>query len=123
MRHYCGQTLIHATLLWPDFNCTITGFALISTQKKLKFKVLYYRRPTKLWESNAFTRVRLSTGGRREGCPHVTITHGALDLTVQPPPPDIRHWGPPSSPTLQTSDIGDLPSSDPPPMVLTSGGD
>ena len=39
------------------------------------------------------------------GGPHVTITHDALDLTVQgSPPPDIRN-GPPGP---QTSDMGHL---------------
>ena len=35
--------------------------------------------------------VILSMGG--EGCPHVTITHGALDLTVQGPQPcPLQTW-------------------------------
>ena len=37
----------------------------------------------KLWEGTVFTGVCLSA----HGGPHVTITHDALDLTVQPPPP------------------------------------
>ena len=39
--------------------------------------------PTKLQEGNVFIRVCLYIG---KGGPHVTITHGALDLTVQPLP-------------------------------------
>ena len=41
---------------------------------------------------------------RGGGGPHVTITHDALDLTVQgPPTPDIRNGLPPGT---QTSDMG-----------------
>ena len=43
---------------------------------------------TKLREGNVFTCVCLSV----HGGPHVTITYDALDLTLQPPPPDIRPW-------------------------------
>ena len=46
------------------------------------------RPPTKLQEGNVFTGVCLFTGG----CPHVTITHDALDLAVQnlmPLPPSL----------------------------------
>ena len=41
----------------------------------------FYRLPTKYREGNVFARVYLSTGG------HVTITHDALDLTIQDLPP------------------------------------
>ena len=47
-----------------------------------------------------------------QGAPHVTITHDALDLTVQaptPPPQDIRRGTP-----LQTSDLR--------PLGVISGG-
>ena len=54
----------------------------------------YYCPPTKLWRGNVFTGVG----------PHITIIHGALDLTVQasyhnqpcpPPPIDMRPGTPP----------------------------
>ena len=50
----------------------------------------HYRPPTKLRESNVFSRVCLSV---HRG-DHVTITHDAFDLTVQ---------GPPALPLLVTS--------------------
>ena len=53
--------------------------------------------PTKLWEGNVFTCVCLSV---HRG-PHLTITHDALGLTVQGPPPALPppniDMGPPQS--------------------------
>ena len=53
-----------------------------------------YRPPTKLPQGNVFYCLCLSV--QRERVPHVTITHDALDLTVQipipaPAPPKFRH--------------------------------
>ena len=45
--------------------------------------LLYYRLATKLREGNVFSRDCPFTGGPR---PHVTITHDALNLTVQGSP-------------------------------------
>ena len=42
-------------------------------------RLLHYRPPTKLWEGNVFTCLSFCWG------PHVTITHDALDFTVQAP--------------------------------------
>ena len=53
----------------------------------LSILLYLYRPPMKLWESNAFNYVCLSTRGR---C-HVTITHNAWDLPVGPPPPTPPH--------------------------------
>ena len=50
----------------------------------------FYRLPTKWREGNVFVRVYLSTGG------HVTITHDALDLTIQDPPPGLGSGSDPS---------------------------
>ena len=58
----------------------------------------------KLWKGNVFTDICLFTVGH-----HVTIIHNALDLTVQPPSPDIRSG---TSTRYQTRD----------PLVLTSDG-
>ena len=46
--------------------------------------MIHYRPQTKLREGNVFICVCLSFGSR--GNSHVTITHDALDLTVQSPP-------------------------------------
>ena len=58
----------------------------------------YYHPPTKLWEGNVI-QVCLSVSLSTEGH-HMTITHDALDLTVQAlsVPLDIRpvHMGPPA---------------------------
>ena len=41
----------------------------------------------------------MSVGHSVHGGPHVTITHDALDLPVEPPPfLDMRHWSPSPSP-------------------------
>ena len=49
--------------------------------RKKILSICYYRPPTKLRGGNVFTRVCLFTGV----VPHGTITHDALDLTVQGP--------------------------------------
>ena len=48
----------------------------------------HYCLQTKLQEGNVLTGIRLFTGG-----PHVTITHDALGIAVQPPVPYV--WVPP----------------------------
>ena len=45
-----------------------------------------YSTPTNLQEGNVFSRVCLLFCPQERA--HMTITHDALDLTVQPPPPD-----------------------------------
>ena len=79
-----------------------------------------YRRPTKLQEGNVFIRVCLFTGQS-----HVTITHDALDFTVQgcpmapsqPAPLDIGLQNSPGPTPLWTWGLGpplapDQPASD-----------
>ena len=103
----------------------------------------YYRPPTRLREGNVFSRVCHSVhrGGGGSPC---DITHGALDLTVQPtglglsplqtwdppsPPPDMgpprpwpplvtsgdHHWRPGQTCSL------DLTVQSPPPILISSG--
>ena len=55
---------------------------------------LYYRPPMKLWKGNDFSHVCQSVSHSVDrGC-HVTITHDALDLTVQPLDPQLPDMGP-----------------------------
>ena len=74
----------------------------------------HYRQPTELRKGNLFSHVFLSFCLLVRSL--VTITHDALDLTVQ---------GPPSSPSFpQTSDLGPPQLHPPAPatLLLTSGG-
>ena len=92
---------------------------------------IYFRPTLKLREGNVFSCVcpPFCPGG---GGPHVTITHDALNVTVQGPSPPTRDMGPPGlSPfhLLVTSDSnywrpGQTCSLENPPTlpVLTSGG-
>ena len=71
-----------------------------------------YHPQTKLWEANVSVVSVCPQGS------HVTITHDALEFTVQAqsipltwdspapvrPPPEMTHWGPPSPTLLLTSD-------------------
>ena len=81
--------------IWGDFSLVYVKWD--STQCEIEPASDYllldiYRLPTKLWEGNVFTHVYLSV---HRG-PHVTITHGALDLTVQDPHPSGHQtWTPP----------------------------
>ena len=83
----------------------------------------------KLWEGNVFSCVCLSAGG-----PNVTITHDALDLTVQPLalPPTLQTWDSPQSPEdmgakpcsllAPSGDLFKLVRLTYPPLILTFGG-
>ena len=57
------------------------------TMSSLQYMIYHYRLPRKLWEGNVFSHVCLSFCLR--GGSHVTITHDALDLTVQEP---LHSW-------------------------------
>ena len=48
---------------------------------------IYYQPLTKLREGNVFSCVYLSATLSREGVSYVTITHNAMELTIQRPPP------------------------------------
>ena len=72
-----------------------------------------------------------------QGGPHVTITHDALDFTVQPSQSRHGTWGTPQPKTrpllvtshghhwrpVQTCPLDLIVHRDPLPMVLTTGGD
>ena len=91
----------------------------------------FYRSPTKLQEDNVFSCVFLSFC--QGGGSHVTITHDALDLNVQPialPPPHralalllplLLTSGGQDWVLVQTCSLEDF-TVQPPPLVLKSGG-
>ena len=60
--------------------------SILKVDGELLWIIIYYSLPTKLRKGNVFSRACLSvilpTGGS-----HVTITHNALDLTLQLAPP------------------------------------
>ena len=91
---------------------------------------IYFRPTLKLREGNVFS-VSVHHSVREEGVPMVTITHEALNLTVQGPLLQHETWTPGLSPfhLLVTSDSnywrpGQTCSLENPPTlpVLTSGG-
>ena len=85
----------------------------------------YYHPPTKLLEGNVFSHVCLSFCSHRG--PHVTITHDALDLSVQSPlglPPSPGHGDPPKfqPPKPAPPNMGHGDPLTPAPLIVTSGG-
>ena len=65
--------------------CTDESISLVENSINSYYLVVtyFYRLPTKLWEGNVFNCVCLSVQRGR----YMTIVHDALDLTIQPPPP------------------------------------